>query len=337
MMSSPEFDLIRRFFTEQSVRRSDVVLGIGDDAALLSPPAGASLVVSTDTLIAGVHFPVDTDAHAVGYKALAVNLSDMAAMGAEPAWISLAISLPEKDNAWLTEFSRGLFALASEFDVQLIGGDTTRGPLCLSVQILGFVPEGQALRRSGAQAGDGVFLTGTIGDAGLGLLLKQGRQPAPQPIDKDSSRYLIQRLEYPTPRIAAGLALRGLATSAIDISDGLAADLGHVLTASAMGADIEIDRLPLSEAFRSLAAQGDWRQAISAGDDYELCFTAPMALEAAILERLRAVDCPCVRIGEITALPGLRWYDAEHHEQPVNQAGFDHFQETSVGEPCDER
>jgi thiamine-monophosphate kinase len=326
MMSSPEFDLIQRFFTEQSVRRSDVVLGIGDDAALLSPPAGSSLVVSTDTLIAGVHFPVNTDAHAVGYKTLAVNLSDMAAMGAEPAWISLAISLPEKDDAWLAEFSRGLFALATEFGVQLIGGDTTRGPLCMSVQIIGFVPEGQALRRSGAQAGDGVFLTGTIGDAGLGLLLKQELKQASQQIVSDVSQRLIQRLEYPTPRISAGLALRGLATSAIDISDGLAADLGHVLTASAVGADIEIDRLPLSEAFLSLAAQGDWLRAISAGDDYELCFTAPMAQEAAILERLQAVDCPCVRIGEITARPGLHWYDAGHHEQPIRHAGFDHFQ-----------
>lgn len=333
-MSSPEFDLIQDFFTEQSVRRSDVVLGIGDDAALLSPPAGSSLVVSTDTLIAGVHFPVVTDAHAIGYKTLAVNLSDMAAMGAEPAWISLAISLPEKDDAWLAEFSRGLFTLASEFGVQLIGGDTTRGPLCLSVQIMGFVPEGQALRRSGAQAGDGVFLTGTIGDAGLGLLLKQGLKQAPQlepkqalqPADSDLSQFLIQRLEYPTPRIAAGLALRGLASSAIDISDGLAADLGHVLTASAVGANIEIERLPLSDAFRSLATKGDWQRAVSAGDDYELCFTAPMAQETLILERLRAVDCPCARIGEITARPGLRWYDAEHKEQPISHAGFDHFQ-----------
>lgn len=340
-MSSPEFDLIRRFFTEQSVRRNDVVLGIGDDAALLSPPAGSSLVVSTDTLISGVHFPVDTDAHAVGYKALAVNLSDMAAMGAEPAWISLALSLPENDESWLSEFARGLFELATEFGVQLIGGDTTRGPLCMSVQILGFVPEGQALRRSGAQVGDGVFLTGTIGDAGLGLLLKQELQQeskqASQPAASNTPQFLIKRLEYPTPRISAGLALRGLATSAIDISDGLAADLGHVLTASAVGADIEIDRLPLSDAFRSLAVQGGWRQAISAGDDYELCFTAPRALEAAIFEGLQTVNCPCVRIGEITPQPGLRWYDAGHNEQPIHQAGFDHFQGTSVREPCDER
>ena len=329
MMSSSEFDLIQRFFTEQSVRRSDVVLGIGDDGALVSPPAGSSLVVSTDTLISGVHFPDDTDAHAIGYKTLAVNLSDMAAMGAEPAWISLAISLPQKDDAWLARFSRGLFELAQEFNVQLIGGDTTRGPLSMSVQIIGFVPEGQALKRSGAQVGDGVFLTGSIGDAGLGLLLKQelkqGLKQASQQAANDSSEFLAKRLEYPTPRIAAGFALRELATSAIDISDGLAADLGHVLTASGVGASIDITRLPLSSAFRSLATPDDWQSAVSAGDDYELCFTAPMAQESSVLERLQAVDCPCVRIGEITAHSGLRWYDAENNEQLISQTGFDHF------------
>ena len=254
----------------------------------------------------------------------------MAAMGAEPAWISLAISLPEKDDVWLAAFSRGLFTLATESGVQLIGGDTTRGPLCMSMQIMGFVPEGQALRRSGAQVGDGVFVTGTIGDAGLGLLLKQASQQeskhALQSASSDTSQFLIKRLEYPTPRVAAGLALRGLATSAIDVSDGLAADLGHVLAASAVGANIEIDRLPLSDAFRTVATPDDWQRAVSAGDDYELCFTAPMAQEATILERLRAVDCPCVRIGEITIQPGLRWYDAGHNEQPISHAGFDHFQ-----------
>ena len=324
-MSSSEFDLIQQFFTEQTVRRSDVVLGIGDDGALVSPPAGSSLVVSTDTLISGVHFPEDTDAHAIGYKALAVNLSDMAAMGAKPAWISLAISLPQKDDAWLARFSRGLFELAQEFNVQLIGGDTTRGPLSMSVQIMGFVPEGQALKRSGAQPGDAVFLTGSIGDAGLGLLLKQGLGQGLKQAASDSSEFLVKRLEYPTPRIAAGLALRALATSAIDISDGLAADLGHVLTASGVGASIDITRLPLSSAFLSLVTADDWQSAVSAGDDYELCFTAPMAQQANVLERLQAAACPCVRIGEITAQSGLHWYDAENNEQLIGQTGFDHF------------
>lgn len=325
-MSTSEFDLIHRFFTEQSVRRSDVVLGIGDDAALLTPPEDSSLVVSTDTLIAGVHFPENTDAEAVGYKALAVNLSDMAAMGAEPAWISLAITLPKKDEAWLESFSRSLFTLANEFNVQLIGGDTTRGPLSISVQIMGFAPEKEALTRAGAKVGDAVFVTGSVGDAGLGLLLKQGSLPVPQSADSNSSSFLVKRLEYPSPRIVAGLALRGLATSAIDISDGLAADLGHVLAASRVGADINIVQLPLSPAFRSLAAEGDWQKAVSAGDDYELCFTAPKARETEVIERLQSANCPVVCIGEITTKQGVRWYDEDKNAQLISSGGFDHFQ-----------
>lgn len=333
-MSSPEFDLIRRFFTEQSVRRSDVLLGIGDDAAIVSPPIGSSLVVSADMLLSGVHFPVDTDAEAIGYKTLAVNLSDMAAMGAEPAWVTLAISLPEKNTQWLTGFSRGFFTIAKTFGVQLIGGDTTRGPLSISVQIMGFVPHGQVLTRSGAKIGDGVFLTGSVGDAGLGLSLRQASRASSSSNSAGlltentaDTQTLIKRLEYPQPRIAAGLALRGIATSAIDISDGLAADLGQVLSASAVGADIDIAQLPLSTAYRTLSGASTWQQAVSAGDDYELCFTAPMAQETALLEKLRALDCPCVRIGEIVAQPGLRWRDTEQNEQLLSRAGYDHFQE----------
>jgi thiamine-monophosphate kinase len=317
-MSSPEFDLIQRFFTEQAVHRSDVLLGIGDDAALLSPPPGAALSVSTDTLIAGVHFPENTSARAIGYKALAVNLSDLAAMGAEPAWVTLAISLPENNAAWLSEFARGFFELATEFGVQLVGGDTTRGPLSITVQVTGFVPPTQALTRSGAQAGDAVFLTGTLGDAGLGLQLQQQSQTS------GDALALIQRLDYPTPRVAAGLALRDIANSAIDISDGLAADLGHVLVASGVGADIDIDCLPLSSAFLSVASADAWQQAVSAGDDYELCFTAPQAQQADVLARLQDI-CPCVRIGTISAQVGLRWRDAQQNQHVIEQTGFDHF------------
>lgn len=322
-MSSPEFELIQRFFTEQKVQRSDVLLGIGDDAALLSPPLGSTLVVSTDTLVAGVHFPHDTAAEAIGYKSLAVNLSDMAAMGAEPAWATLAITLPHNDAPWLTDFSRGLFTLAKAFGVQLIGGDTTHcpagGPLTITVQIMGFVPQGQALTRHGAQPGDGIFLTGSLGDAGLGLQLRA------QQDSSTAAQQLIRRLEYPMPRVAAGMALRGIASSAIDVSDGLAADLGHVLAASGVGADIAIARLPLSEALRGLAAEDAWQQAVSAGDDYELCFTAPLAQEAEIVAQLQAVDCPCLLIGEISEQPGLRWRDAEQNLQTITNAGFDHF------------
>lgn len=316
-MTCSEFDLIRRFFTEQSIQRDDVRLGIGDDAALLEPPSGKLLAVSVDTLIAGVHFPLDTAARAVGHKSLAVNLSDLAAMGAEPSWATLALSLPEVNETWLTGFAQGFFDLTSQHNVQLVGGDTTRGPLSITVQVTGVVPQGQALKRSGAQPGDGIFLTGTVGDAGLGLQLYQQQAGA----NDDAAAQLIQRLEFPTPRIAAGFALRGHASSAIDVSDGLAADLGHVLTASGVGADIQIEQLPLSAAYRALATVGDWQTAVSAGDDYELCFTLPAGEEAV----LAAVDCACARIGEISATPGLRWRDANNQEQSLRNTGFDHF------------
>lgn len=318
-MTCSEFDLIRRFFTEQSIQRADVPLGIGDDAALLSPPPGQQLAVSVDTLIAGVHFPLDTAAQAVGHKSLAVNLSDLAAMGAEPAWATLALSVPEANTQWLSDFAQGFFELASEHNVQLVGGDTTRGPLSITVQVMGFVAQGQALTRSGAQPGDGIFLTGNIGDAGLGLRLLQQQADARH----DSSTKLIHQLNYPTPRIAAGLALRGHATSAIDVSDGLVADLGHVLTASGVGAEVQIDQLPLSTAYQSLASVDDWQAAVSAGDDYELCFTLPAGQNAAALTGL---DCACTRIGEIAAEPGLRWRDADGQTKDIERTGFDHFQ-----------
>jgi len=318
-MTCSEFDLIRHFFTEQAIQRADVPVGIGDDAALLAPPSGCVLAVSVDTLIAGVHFPLDTAARAVGYKSLAVNLSDLAAMGAEPAWVTLALSLPEPDETWLTGFAQGFFDLASEHGVQLVGGDTTRGPLSITVQVTGFVPLGQAVLRSGAKPGDGVFLTGTVGDAGLGLHLYQ--QP-PSGANNDATMNLIHRLEFPVPRIAAGLTLRGRASSAIDVSDGLAADLGHVLTASGVGADIRVKQLPLSAAYCSLAPADDWQAAVSAGDDYELCFTLPAEQEAATLA---ALGCDCTRIGEISSSPGLRWWDANDRQLTLNNAGFDHF------------
>jgi len=317
-MTCSEFDLIRHFFTGQSIRRVDVPLGIGDDAALLVSPPGRLLAVSVDTLIAGVHFPLGSAARAVGYKSLAVNLSDLAAMGAEPAWVTLALSLPEPDEVWLTGFAQGFFDLASEHGVQLVGGDTTRGPLSITVQVTGFVPQGQALMRSGAKPGDGIFFTGTLGDAGLGLRLYQQQLDA----NSDVTAKLIQRLEFPTPRIATGLALRGCASSAIDVSDGLAADLAHVLTASGVGADIWIDQLPLSVEYRSLASVDDWQTAVSAGDDYELCFTLPAEQEVATLSRL---NCDCTRIGEISASSGLRWWDANDRKLTLGNTGFDHF------------
>lgn len=328
-MSSSEFDIIRRYFSSQTTSRDDVRLGIGDDAALLAPPPEHDLVVSTDTLVAGVHFPVDTSPEAIGHKALAVNLSDLAAMGAEPAWLTLAITLPQVDESWLNDFARGFFALAQQFDAQLVGGDTTRGPLSITVQAMGLIPHTQtgskALLRSGAQPGDGIYVTGTLGDAAAGLQIRQGRLSDPATV----AETLVNRLERPAPRIEAGYRLRGLASAAIDVSDGLAADLGHILEASKLGADIEIEKLPLSSAFRTLDLDRAWQLAASAGDDYELCFTASSANAAEIMQRLSALDCPCTRIGEISPDAGLRWRDGSGNLCELTQSGYDHFAQES--------
>ena len=324
-MASSEFDIIRRYFTNQQPSRADVSLGIGDDAALLQPPAGQTLVVSTDTLVSGVHFPLDTKPEAIGHKALAVNLSDMAAMGAEPAWFTLAITLPDSGESWLTSFSQGLFTIAREHNVQLVGGDTTRSPahsqLSITLQIMGLVPEGKALTRSGAVAGDGIYVTGALGDAGAGLQVKQGQLHPPAP----AAKLLLEKLELPTPQIAVGLALRGLANAAIDISDGLSADLGHVLTASNVGADISINKLPLSDAFQSLKLKDGWKLAVSAGDDYELCFTVPELHEGELLKKLNALGYAYSKIGTISEQKGLRWFDESGEESILSLSGYDHF------------
>lgn len=320
-MSSSEFDIIRRYFTTQNPNREDVRLGIGDDAALLSAPIDHQLVVTMDTLVAGVHFPADTAPEAIGHKALAVNLSDLAAMGAQPAWLTLAITLPAADESWIEAFARGFFSLAQQFDAQLVGGDTTRGPLSITVQAMGFVPQGQALTRQGAQAGDGIYVTGTLGDAAGGLAIRQGQIS----VSENVAHELVTKLEKPFPRVAAGLALRGLASAAIDISDGLAADLGHILEACQLGADIGIEKLPLSFSFQAMNLENAWQLAASAGDDYELCFTASLANEAEIMQHLSALNCPCTRIGEISIDPGLRWQDESGNLFDMTLAGYDHF------------
>jgi len=336
-MTASEFDLITRHFTDGARAlppRDDVLLGIGDDAALLAPPPGMAMAVSVDTLVAGVHFPESTDAAAIGHKALAVNLSDLAAMGAEPAWLTLAITLPEQPpaarEAWLSGFARGFFALASQHRVQLVGGDTTRGPLSITVQITGFVPAQRALRRAGARPGDAVLVTGSLGDAALGLRLLQGGVfPDPPAAERQA---LVERLERPQPRLAAGLALRGLASAAIDLSDGLGADLGHILAASGVGAELQVSRLPRSRAYVSLLGQDHWQLAANAGDDYELCFTVAAADEQAARERLAALGLRCTRIGEISATPGLRWRDDAGRELAFAVAGYDHFGDSPRGQ-----
>ncbi|KFN43167.1 thiamine-phosphate kinase [Arenimonas oryziterrae] len=315
-----EFDLIERF-RQRAGQRADVILGIGDDAALLRVPPDALLVVSADTLVAGVHFPDDTAAADIGWKALAVNLSDLAAMAAKPAWATLCLTLPQAHEDWVDAFLDGFLELAAQHDVALVGGDTTRGPLSISVTVHGFAPAGQALRRSGAKAGDDIWVTGTIGDAagGLAQWQRQGLMSAK----------LRHRLDRPTPRNEAALAVRGLAHAAIDLSDGLAADLGHMLRQSGVGADLDLGRLPTS---RSLADHfpGEaerWTLQLTGGDDYELCFTAAPADALAIEQAFAALDLTATVVGQISSALGLRLNTPEGEAFVLPQAGFEHFRE----------
>jgi len=319
-----EFSIIERYFN-RAARRGDVLLGVGDDAALLQVPQGMQLAVSVDTLIAGRHFPEDTRPEAIGYKALAVNLSDMAAMGAKPAWVTLALALPEADEPFIEDFARGFFSLAQQYDVDLVGGDTVRGPLTCSVQVHGFVARDEALLRSGAQPGDLIYVTGNLGDAGAGLRLKQGALCA----DAAAAATLIRRLEHPLPRVNEGMSLRGIASSAIDISDGLLADLGHIVDDSGCGAELRLDTIPCSAALQQCVADDmeRLRLALSAGDDYELCFTVPPQ-KVAELERVAAGwECGFHRIGCIIEGAGIRLTGGGSDALQAGLPGFDHFRE----------
>jgi thiamine-monophosphate kinase len=314
-----EFRLIDRIRARAGAR-SDVLLGIGDDAALLQVPAGHELVLTTDTLVSGVHFPAESAASDIGWKALAVNLSDLAAMAATPAWASLALTLPEADEDWLEAFLDGFCELADAHSLALVGGDTTRGPLSITISAHGFVPSGQALRRDRAGAGEDIWVTGTLGDAAGALRQWQGRG-----LQSAKLRY---RLDRPTPRVSAGLALRGLATAAIDLSDGLAADLGHVLAASGLGAELELARLPTSRTlFEHFGADEErWRLQLSGGDDYELCFTAAAADALAIEQALAESGNSATVIGRATREPGLRlWQPDGSAFELAAGAGFEHF------------
>lgn len=316
-----EFELIARYFARQPAVRADVALGIGDDAAVLNVPADQQLVVSADMLVAGVHFPESTDALFIGHKSLAVNLSDLAAMGATPAWFTLSLSMPEADTKWLEGFCAGLFGLAREQDIALVGGDTTRGPLTIGIQIMGFVPPEQALLRSGARPGDHVYVTGLLGEAALGLQLVQNRLKLPEEFRAN----VLQQLNRPLARVRAGLGLRGLASACIDISDGLVADLGHMLRASKVGARIELKRLPLSPAYDAAFGQVGWEAALSGGDDYELCFTIPPDRETAFRNASTHFGVSCSYIGDIEAESGLRIIDKSGQRYQAQRAGYDHF------------
>ena len=319
-----EFDLIDAIRARVNIARGDVVLGIGDDAALTELAPARQLVACTDTLVAGVHFPPDTVPEDLGWKTLAVNLSDLAAMGALPAWALLALTLPESDSRFVERFADGFAALARAYDVALIGGDTTQGPLSITVTALGTVPAGDALTRAGACVGDAVFVTGTLGDAAGAL-----RVSLPPHAGKgagDGRGPLSGRLNRPEPRVAAGLALRAIASACIDVSDGLLADLGHVCTASGAGAELDVDALPLSSALTTAFDAATCRElALAGGDDYELCFTVAGAREAEMQAALARKGCEATRIGRIVAGSGVRVLDAHGNEVATPRAGWEHF------------
>jgi thiamine-monophosphate kinase len=347
-----EFSLIERIrsLTEQS--RDDVRFGIGDDAAVLAVPAGQELAVAIDTLVEGVHFPRGTSAVDIGWKALAVNLSDLAAMGATPAWALLALTLPEPDQAFVEGLADGFAQLAKPHRLALVGGDTTRGPLSISVAVHGFVAPGKALMRSGAKVGDAVLVTGTLGDgaAGLHTLANASHYPVHPSIDsvhpersaakskgnspetlfdefQSSARdVLIARLNRPTPQLAAGSALRDLAHACIDVSDGLIADLGHICTASGVGAEIDASLLPLSPSLIAIYDDASAQQfALTGGDDYELCFTVPMNRLADVQSDLSRLGCGVTRIGRIVEGQGVSVRGVDGQWLETGQAGWNHF------------
>jgi thiamine-monophosphate kinase len=325
-----EFDLIRRYFTRPTPR---AVLGVGDDCALLQPRPGMQLAISSDMLVEGRHFLSTVDPAALGHKALAVNLSDLAACGAQPLAFTLALALPSADEAWLAPFAQGLLALADAHGCELVGGDTTHGPLNICITVFGEVPPGQALLRSGARVGDDLYVSGTLGDARMALEVFRGTLSLPEA----AFALARQRLERPTPRVALGLALRGVASAAADVSDGLLGDLGHILQASGVGAVVNADiatTLIATSAYMSCASNSfslekQREYALAGGDDYELVFTAPTVARQAVQAAALQAQVPVTRIGQIEARPqqspALRLVDGNGHALPLSLTGFDHF------------
>ncbi len=317
-----EFALINQFFRREN-KRKDVKLGVGDDCALVKVPKDQALAVTMDTLIAGIHFAEECRPADIAHKAIVVNLSDLAAMGAEPAWLTLALTLPKADTEWVQEFADSLFEQAEYFGVEVIGGDTTQGPLSVTIQAHGFVPEDKAILRSGAQLGDLIFVTGSLGDAGLGLDIMQGKHKVRHQENVD---FLMQRLNRPQPRVAAGMALRNKATAAIDLSDGIAADLQHICNNSNVSAKVRLDLLPLSdEILDEVGLEGAIKYALSSGDDYELCFTVPEEHVSPVKVALDAAGVPYTRIGRI--LPGepkIKYYRGDDLVD-MTIGGYQHF------------
>ncbi len=316
---SSEFDLIARHFTRPA---ANAVLGVGDDCALVDITNGMDLAVSTDTMVSGTHFFPDVDPENLGHKALAVNLSDMAAMGAMPYWAMLALTVPSVDHAWLAAFAKGFFDLAAEFNVSLIGGDTTRGPLSLTVTIMGEVPAGAALRRSGAKAGHDVWVSGNIGDAALAVAHRNGKLV----LAEDDYHEAVMRLYEPTPRVGLGQALRGIATAAIDISDGLIADLGHICRLSGVGATVDLASIPVSAIGAKHFASDAGRAAmVAGGDDYELCFTAAPNSRESLTEMAEGLGVPLTRIGQVKRGKGVSLLGPDGKAVKIDGRGYDHF------------
>lgn len=317
-----EFSLINSYFSACGAAGNDTLLGVGDDCALLTPPVGEVLAVTTDTLLADVHFPLDSPARYIAQRALAVNLSDMAAMGATPRWFQLALTIPGADQDWLSEFSAGLHAMAGRFNCMLVGGDTTRGPLTISITLLGTVPPDKALKRSGAKPGDIIYVSGSLGDGAGGLAAVEGRLS----VDKEDAAYLEERFWQPKPRISEGLAIRTFASAAIDISDGLLADLGHIAKASQVGALLEVDQLPVSQALqRAVSVEQGRAWALAGGDDYELCFTVPTGGAAHCQRLIDAGLLMATPIGLIEEGSGVRCVDEQGLAVEVECSGYKHF------------
>jgi thiamine-monophosphate kinase len=320
-MALSEFALIERYFRRCGAQRTDVRLGVGDDAALLAVPGGSELVAAIDTLVAGVHFPLGSPPASIGHRALAVNLSDLAAMGARPAWALLALTLPQADESWLEEFATGFADLARAHGVALVGGDTTRGPLCISVQLLGHVAAGEALTRGGGRAGDVLFVSGTCGDAAAGLAIEQRQLEA----DAEARARLRERFLWPTPRVALGERLRGLASACIDVSDGLLADAGRLANASHAGAELAWADVPLSQPLLEVLGEVRARElALGGGDDYELCFAVPPQNIVRLTAQLPPQEWRYTRIGTLRAQPGAVVV-RDGTVMEFSHSGYEHF------------
>lgn len=318
-----EFDLIERYFTWDNAPDS-IAIGVGDDAAILNVPKNHQIVTSIDTLISGVHFPENTPADAIAHKALAVNLSDLAAMGAKPAWFTLALTLPAVDSEWLGGFSKSLKSIASQYGIYLVGGDTTRGPLSISIQVTGLVETDKALLRSGAKVGDSLYVTGTLGDAAAGLQSLTGGLK----LNETDQSFCVHKLNYPQPRLSESTVFRKFASSCIDVSDGLLQDLSHVLKASSakgecVGAELDLSALPLSSALKKLDRDQARQFALSGGDDYELLFTVPQKKEANFLKEIDKMEI--CKVSSIGTINNLKQQITDRSGHPLTSSGYNHF------------